>query len=208
MPAGRMFLAKTTMRRRRYKRRGSAFKKAVTAIAKRTVNRLAEHRYLALPISNAFGSNGNLTPLYANVTKGDNQTDRDGDQIRSTGVTIRGYVGQDSAVITSNQDFNAVRMIVCSGKRPLTTGDMPGYKDAIDKEKLNVLVDRYINFSTTKRQVWFKQYVKYDRLIPYEGTAVNKNELYVWLIPFGGTGLTTTTGNYVNLNFHMGFRDI
>lgn len=193
---------------RRKPRRASNFKKAVTAIAKKATMRLAEHKYAVLNSNQQFGANGLLVPMYAGVTQGDGQSNRDGDQIRSTGVTIRGYLAQDPTVITALQDFNGIRVMLVSGKRPLTTGDMPGYKDAIDKERLNVLQDYYVNFSTTKRNVFFKKYVKFPRVIPYEGATPNKNELYFWVVPIGGTGLTTTTGNFINVNYHIGFKDI
>lgn len=204
MPAGKMYLAAKARR----PRRASNFKKAVTAIAKKATMRLAEHKYAVGTNTANLGANGLLIPMYANVTQGDTQNSRDGDQIRSTGVTIRGFIQQDPTIITARQSDNAVRMLICSGKRPLTTGDMPGYKDAIDKETLNVISDRYVQFSSTKTTNWFVKYVKYQRVIPFQGTGVNKNELYLWLVPYGGTGLTTTAGNYINLNYHLGFKDI
>lgn len=200
-----MFVAS---RKRTYKRRASGFKKAVTAIARKATMRLAEHKYAVGTNNSQFGANGLFVPWFANVTQGDGQQNRDGDQIRSTGVLVRGFISQDLALITAGQDFNVCRMIICSGKRPLIASDMPGYKDAIDKEKFNVLSDTYVNFTTTKRCQWFTKYVKFNRVIPYEGSAPNKNELYLWLVPFGGTGLTTTTGMYANLNYHIGFKDI
>lgn len=184
------------------------FQKAVTAIAKKTIMRTTEHKYAVVTQTQTFGTNGFLTSLYGNVVQGDGQQNRDGDQIRSTGVTIRGRLSIEPTVITSNQDFATVRMLVVSGKRPLTSGDMPGFRDPIDYERLNVHVDKYINFSTTKRCVWMRRYIKFQRVIPFEGFSPNKNELYVWFIPIGGSSPTTTTGFTSEVTYHIGFKDL
>lgn len=205
MAAGKMYNA---TRKRTYKRRASGFRKAVTAIARKATLSVAEHKYAVGTSNNTFGVNGLLIPMFANITQGDGQANRDGDQIRSTGVLIRGQIGMDTTIITGLQDYNGVRVFVCSGKRPLTTGDMPGWKDAIDHERLNVLSDTYIQFSTTKRTLFFKKYIKFPRVIPYEGSVPNKNEMYLWVVPIGGTGITTTTGNFLNTTYHIGFKDV
>lgn len=205
MAAGKIFKYSPKKRTRR----SSNFKKAVTAIARKTVMKTAETKTAEILTSTAFGVNGYKLDILGNIATGDGSSNRDGDEIRTLGVKIRGYIGQDPAIITAQQDFNAVRMMIVSAKgRLLTTGDMPGYKGTIDPEKMTVLVDKYINFNVNKRQQWFQKYVKFNRKVLYEGGGVNKNELYFWLAPFGGSGLTTTTGNFVNLSFQPYWKDL
>lgn len=206
MPAGKIYIPKSVRRNRR--RRASTFKKAVTAIAKKTIMRQSETKTGQLDWGGSFGTTGVLNSIWSSVVQGDAQQNRDGDMIKALGVKMRGYIGQDPAVLTANPDFNVVRMIVASGKRPLTIADFPSYRGAIDPETLTVLYDGYINFSTTKRAKYFQKYIKFNRNVSYAGLNVNKNELYVYLIGFGGTGITGSTGNIVNISFQQYFKDI
>lgn len=199
-----------TKRRKVYAKR-TGFKKAVTAIAKKAVMTIAEPKFGVVGVNTNFGVNGVFAPMWTNVQQGVGQNQRDGDEVRSTGINIRGNIMINPGVITTNRDYVAVRFLIVSGKRPLTSVDMPGFRDAIDREKLNVHYERYINFSTTKGCYYFRKYLSYNRKILFEGTAVNKNELYFWMIPndaSGGTQLTTTTGCKVELQNHLGFKDI
>lgn len=190
-------------------RKSSNFKKAVTAIAKRTVMRTAETKTADVLQNSPFGVNGLKFDVWTNVAQGDGSNNRDGDEIRALGVKIRGQIGIDPAIITGAQDYNAVRMVVCLPKgRLLTTGDMPSFSGTIDPEKMTVLSDKYISFSTTKKATFFQRYIKFNRKVLYEGSAPNKNELYIWLIPLGGTGMTTTTGNYINVRHQLYWKDL
>lgn len=190
-------------------RKSSGFKKAVTAIAKKAVMTVSETRTASIDSGAAgFGVNGLLSPIWANIVQGDAEQNRDGDEIRALGVRIRGLLYQNSSVITALQDYNVVRMVVASGKRPLTSGDFPTFKGTIDNDVMTVLHDSYINFSTTSRLRTINKYIKFNRKVLYQGIAVNKNELYFWFVPIGGTGLTTTTGNVLDVTFQPYFKDL
>lgn len=204
MAAGKIFKVMS----KKPRRKASNFRKAVTAIAKKAVMNEAETKTGFVDWNLPFGANGILLPIWTSVTQGDAQQNRDGDEIHSLGVRLRGIVQQAPGIITAEQDISGVRMIVAAGKRPLTSADFPIYKGAIDPEVLTVLSDRYINYATTKRGVWMSKYIKFPRKVLYQGAAVNKNELYVFLVPFGGTGLTTTTGYQVNMGVQLYFKDL
>lgn len=208
MAAGRMYLAKAYRKPARKYKKASGFRKTVTAIAKKAIMTQSETKTGAFEQNAAFGVNGILQPVWNSIAQGDGQNNRDGDEIHALGVKLRGYVGQDTTIITGLRDANAVRMIVASGKRPLTSGDFPTFNGTIDSEVLTVLSDSYIQFDTTKTLRYFQKYIKFPRKVLYQGAAVNKNELNVWLVPFGGTGLTTTLGNVVRLTYQMYFKDL
>lgn len=204
-----MYLAKAFRKpQRKYKKRASGFNKAVSTIAKRVVLNEAETKTGWFQQNSSFGANGLLQSVWSSVTVGTGQQNREGDEIRSLGVRLRGYIQQVPGVITSEQDMVGIRMIVASGKRPLTSGDFPTYNGAIDSEIFNIVQDRYIQFSTTKRCQWLNKYIKFNRKVLFQGAAVNKNELYLFLVPFGGGGLTTTTGCQVNLGYQLYWKDI
>lgn len=207
MAAGKIFLAKAYRKPARRYRKKSGFRKAVTAIAKKTLMTQSETKTGWFEQNATFGINGVLQSVWSSISQGDAQQNRDGDEIHSLGVKIRGYIGQ-STITAGTGDQNAVRVIIASGKRPLTSGDFPTFNGAIDPEVLTVLSDYYINFDTTKTMRYFQKYIKFPRKVLYQGAAVNKNELYVWLVPFGGGNIQTTTGNVVRLGYQMYFKDL
>lgn len=192
---------------RAYRRKASGFRKAVATIAKKTLMRQSETKTGWFQQSTAFGSNGTLQAVWSSVSQGDAQQNRDGDKIKALGVRIRGFIGQ-SGITAGTEDQNAVRVIIASGKRPLTSGDFPTWNGAIDQEIFNLHGDYYINFHTTKRLRYFQKYVKFNRDVLYQGAAVNKNELYVFCVPNGGGNLQTTTGNTLTLSYQMYFKDL
>lgn len=202
MPAGKMFKAG------RKTKKSSGFKKAVTAIAKKAVMTTAETRTAQLPVNASFGVNGYLQPIWTNVVQGNAEENRDGDEIRTLGVRVRGLFYQSPTIITAQADYNVIRMVVASGKRPLTSGDFPTFKGTIDNDVMTVLSDTYITFTTQSRQRTINKYIKFNRKVLYQGTAVNKNELYFWFVPIGGTGLTTTAGDILDVTFQPYFKDL
>lgn len=207
MPAGKM--VKYVPRKRSSKRKASGFRKAVTAIAKKAVMTQVETKTAQVSQNVNFGSNGTILPLWNTIVKGDGQENREGDVIRSLGVKLRGYVSIDPATVTANYDLNAVRLTICSGKRPLTSGDFPNMVGAIDPEVTNILYDGYINFTLDDRHKYFQKYIKFDRKVQYEATGggVTKNELYVFMRGFGGTGHTTLAGNQCNIGYQLYYKD-
>lgn len=204
MPAGK--IVKVAYKRKA--RKSSNFKKAVTAIAKKAVMTQSETRTAQLPVNQSFGINGFLQPIWTNISQGNAEENRDGDEIRTLGVRIRGLFYQNTAIITALNDFNVIRMVVASGKRPLTSGDFPTFKGTIDNDVMTVLSDTYITFATTSRQRSINKYIKFNRKVLYQGGSVNKNELYFWFVPIGGTGLTTSTGDIVDVTFQPYFKDL
>lgn len=195
-------------RRRTFrKKRAGGFKKAVASIAKKAVMRQSETKTGWFQQNTSFGSNGTLQAVWTSISQGDAQQNRDGDQINALGVRIRGYIGQ-SGITAGTEDQNACRVVIASGKRPLTSSDFPTWNGAIDQEIFNLHADYYINFDTTKRLRYFQKYVKFNRKVLYQGAAVNKNELYVWVVPNGGGNLQTTTGNTLALSYQLFFKDI
>lgn len=209
-----MFLAARRIGRRRYKRRASGFKKAVSSIAKKVVMRQSETKTGNSAWTAAFGSNGtfysvNGGGLWSGIVQGDEQNNRDGDQIRSLGVKIRGRINLDGSLITAGRQYAGFRVLICSGKRPLTSGDMPTYEGPIDPERITVLSDRYYKLTETNWGVQFNQYVKFNRLVRYSGLVAIKNDLYLWVIPVPlGTGLQTSTGYGLSLGMQTYFKDI
>lgn len=211
MPGGRMYLAKAFRKpQRKYKKRTTGFKKAVTAIAKRAVMTEAETMTGVITHSVNFGANGTFTGgIFQPIAQGTAQNNRIGDQIRSLGIKIRGQVNLDPNFITGNKEFTGYRMMVVAGKRPLTSSDMPQFKGAVDPEALTVLVDRYYKFSSTNLATFLNKYVKFKRVIKYAAGVPTRNELYVWFIPGpSGVGLTTTTGYTVNIDIQSYWKDV
>lgn len=207
MPAGKIYVPKSVRRNRR-RRRASNFKKAVRSIARKAIMTEAETKTGVLGWSTAFGTNGTLLGIWSSVGQGTAQQNREGDEIRSLGIKMRGYVSQDPSTITAMQDANSVRMMIFTGKRPLTLTDVPNWQGAVDPETITVLQDFYVNFSTTKRYLYIQKYVKFNRKVKYALSAVNKNELYIACVGFGGTGMTATAGNFINVQIQQYFKDI
>lgn len=205
-----MFLAKAY----RKTRKSSNFKKAVTAIAKKATMRVAETKTTNINVLGSVGLNGTIDSVWSKIAPGDGQFQRDGDRIRALGVKLRGYLSIDPAVITSSQDHVVVRMVVFSGKRPITTvtDSALTYNGSVDPELLNILVDKFITFKIDGRTRTINKYIKFNRLVQY-GANVNvptKNELYIGFLPYQtfGTGLTTTTGVYLNYTMQPYYKDI
>lgn len=214
MAAGKMFLAAKAGRRRRYKRRASGFKKAVSSIAKRVVMRQSETKTASVGWTTNFGTNGawytvNGGGIWSSIVQGDAQNNRDGDTVRSLGVKIRGRINIDSNTFTGLREYASYRMLICTGKRPLTSGDMPSYQGTIDPEVLTVLSDTYHKLSNDSFINPVNKYVKFSRLVRYNGLVAIKNDLHVFIIPVPiGTGLTTTAGYGLQIEFQPYFKDI
>lgn len=207
MAAGKMMLA---ARAGRPRRRRTA--KTVRKIAKGVVMRLAETRTSQISWLGSLGSNGLLLQTYSTITKGDNQENRDGDRIRAMGVRIRGFLSIDPAVITANQDGVVCRMVVFSSKLPTATITSTGltYNNAPDPEKLNIISDRFVTFRQDGRCAILNKYFKFPRIVQYDGSSVTKGEFYIALIPVQnvGTGLTASTGLYVNAYVQPYWKDM
>lgn len=198
-------------RRRIYKKRASGFKKAVSSIAKRVVNRQAETKTGALAVSVNFGTNGTLTDLWGTLAQGSGQNQRIGDQVHAQSMTFRGYVAIDTGVITGAYDRNSVRMLVVAGKRPLTNADFTSFspQTAIDHELMTVLVDKPINFATTKTLVYFHKRIKLNRTFKYDSSgAITNRPVYLFVVPQGGTGILAGTGNSINFQVQRYFKDV
>lgn len=192
------------------KQKRSNFKKAVTAIAKRAVMTQAETKTAVVTHNVSYGSSGTFSGgLWNAITQGTAQQNRIGDEITSLGIKIRGINLLDPSVVTGGREHSGVRMMVVSGKRPLTSGDMPQFKGAVDPEALTVLYDKYIKFNTTNLAHFLNRYIKFKRVVKYAGAVPTRNEIYVWLIPAPvGTGLTTTTGYSCNIDFQLYYKDV
>lgn len=207
MPAGRIFLA--SKKKRVYRKRSTPFKKAVAKIAKNAVMRQAETKTGSLAISQNFGTNGTLHDLWTTMGQGVLQNQRIGDQIRALGVKIRGVLAMDTTIITALQDANSIRFMVVTSKRPLVLADLPGWNGGTDPEVYTVLHDQYINFATTKRYVYFQKYIKFNRKLDWDSSGVQtNNHLYIYAVPFGGTGLLAATGDQMNVNVQRYYKDI
>lgn len=214
MPAGKMFLAAKAGRRYR-KRRATGFKKAVSKIARKVVLREAETKTGATSWSANFGASGvfysvNGGGIWSSVTQGTGQSNRIGDAIKSLGVKARGYVSLVDTTITAGREYCGFRMVICTGKRPLTSGDMPqNIKQQIDPEVVTVLSD---TMHKVDSQSWLKllnKYIKFRRNVHYSGNVAIKNDLYIWLIPVPlGTGLTTSAGYTAQIDFQVYFKDV
>lgn len=206
MPAGKIWIPRSKRVRRR---RASGFKKAVRAIAKKAVMSQAETKTGVVSQTTSFGSSGTFLPIWSTVSQGTAQNNREGDEIQSLGVKIRGHIRLEPTVITGLREWCGYRMMVVSGKRPLTSSDMPLFKGAVDPEVLTVHYDRYFKFSSTNYATFLNKYIKFKRNVKYAGATVAKNELYVWLVPIPeGTGLTTTTGYGAVLDYQQYYKDI
>lgn len=200
MAAGKMFVAA----RARKSRRPSNFKKAVTAIAKKTIMRQAETKTASVSVTGTVGLNGKVDDIWSKISQGDAQNNREGDRIKAMGVKLRGLLSIDPVVITTNQDNVVCRMLVVSGKRPLTSiADMGlTYISTVDPELLNVHHDSLFTFKLDGRTRVINKYIKFNRNILYNPTGAqpSKNEFYVVVIPYQtvAAGLTATTGVYLN----------
>lgn len=204
MPAGRLvkYVPKTRKRR-------SGFRKAVARIARKVVRGQAETKTGSLSISQNFGTNGALHDLWTTMALGVNQNQRIGDQVRALGVKIRGVLAMDTTIITGLQDANSIRFMVVSSKRPLVLADLPGWNGGTDPELYTVLHDRYINFATNKRYVYFQKYIKYNRKLDWDSSGVQtNNHMYIYAVPYGGTGLLAGSGDQMNLNVQRYYKDI
>lgn len=202
---------KKAYRKRTYRKKSTGFKKAVTAIAKKAVNRQAETKTGTLSLGVAYGTAGYLYDLWGAVAQGIGQNNRIGDQVHALGMKIRGRINMDSATITANQDYNGVRMLIVAGKRPLTIGDFStvSWNGPIDPELMTVLEDRVVQFQTTKRCVYFSKYVKLNRTFKYDANgSITNRPVYVYFCSVGGTGLLTNSGNNSDLTFQRYFKDI
>lgn len=210
MPAGKIFLAaKATKSRPRYRKRSSKFKKAVTAIAKRTIMSQTETKTNAVALNNNFGTGGILTDLWSPITTGATQANRVGDEIKALGVRVRGLFEQTPGAITANASQNGIRVMFVAGKRPLVIGDMPSMRSSVDPEVITVLKDFYINFDTTKTAKWFNFYVKMNRLVRYDpaGNAI-RCPLYMYTVSDGGTGILVSSGNGYSLQIQRYWKDL
>jgi len=193
-----------------------AFRKAVSTIAKKAVMNVAETKTQTSNHTAAFGATGVLwSPagggMFASVVKGINQGDRIGDEITSLGVKIRGYVNINNTVITAGYQHCGFRMLLVAGKRPLTTGDLPLFRGAVDPELLTVISDRYVKLTSTNYGMIVNKYIKFKRNVKYVGGTTVKNDLYLWLIPNPEalqTGLTTTAGYVVNVDMQLYYKDV
>lgn len=207
-----MFLAAKARRYR--KRRATGFKKAVSSIAKKVVMRQAETKTAATPWAPAFGSTGTFLSfngggLWSSITQGDGQQNRDGDVIKTLGFKMRGYVQLDPTTVTAGRELTGIRVLICTGKRPLTSGDMPTFRGTIDPDVINVISDRYYSFSSDNYKKFFNQYIKVQRKVNYVGNVAVKNDVYVMIIPSPlGTGLTTLAGYASSIEFQTYFKDI
>lgn len=215
MPAGRMFLAAKAGRgRRRYKRRATSFKKAVSTIARKVVLRQAETKTGFATWNQSIGSNGvmysvNGGGVFSSIQQGTAQQNRIGDEITVLGVKLRGHVLLEPAIITANREFSGFRMLVVSGKRPLTSGDMPGFRESIDPDRMTVISDRYYKLDSNNLAVFLNKYIKFKRHVKYSGSVAIKNDLYIWIVPAPlGTGLTTTTGYSIVVDMQPYFKDV
>lgn len=192
--------------KRKYKRRvrRSAFRKSVAKIAKNVVMRQSETKTGDISYTSAFGTNAYFRGIFTNITRGDSQTNREGDVLKSLGVRIRGYVLCDPSVITSSEDTYLFRFLVFSTKRPITTLTDGGlsWNGGIDPEKITVYHDSLRSFKKDGRTIVINKWVSYKRNVLYEPSTdtVNKNELYFALIPYSSYGaqLTASTGMYIN----------
>lgn len=193
----------------RWKKRpaSSALKKTVQAITKKTLKRAVETKNRVLVNTTTFGSSSWSTPLYVNVAQGADSVNRIGDKITAVGVKWRGWVGMDPAIITTNRSFAAVRLMFVSGKRPLTSGDMPTFKGQIDPEIMTVHYDKYINFTDTDLCKYFQLWIPYKKNVLFAGGQPTKNELYMFMIPDAKSGLTTTTGFNSDGNLQLYWKD-
>lgn len=194
--------------------KSSGFKKAVTAIAKKTVMAQAETKTASISVSAACGTSGNVVDVWSKIGQGDNQNNRDGDRIKALGIKIRGYVATDPGFVTTNQDNILVRMLVLSGKRPLTTITDMGltYNGTVDSELLNVHQDSLFTFKLDGRTRVLNKYIKFNRNILYNpnSNTPSKNELYVVFLPFQTVtaGMTTGSGLYLNYIIQPYFKDL
>lgn len=217
MPAGRMYNATAAMR---VKRRGRgtrvgrpAFRKAVSAIAKRVVLRQCETKTYSYSIANGIGSNGIIYSFFKQIAQGAAQNQRIGDRVKAMSLRLRGYLSIDNAVITSNEDSVACRVVFFSAKRPIASVTDSGltYNSVVDPELLNVLSDRYVTFKKDGRSRWMQKYIKFPRVVSYNptGSDPSKNELYLVIIPYSTmvTGLTTTTGMSFNTYAQLYWKD-
>lgn len=213
MPAGKMMLAAKAGRRYR-KRRPTGFKKAVSTIAKKVVMRQAETKTANASWTTAFGSGGtfysiNGGGLWSSITQGDAQQNRDGDRVKSLGVRVRGRVNIDGGVITAGRQYCGFRLLICTGKRPLTSGDMPTFVGTIDPDVITVISDTYHKLNEDNWMKILNKYVKFQRTVIYNGLVAIKNDLYIWVVPSPlGTGLGLNTGYGLNLEFQPYFKDI
>lgn len=203
MPAGK---------KRVYRKKSTGFKKSVVKIAKSVLNKEAETRTGTVSWLGTLGLNGYLEGVYKNVTKGDNQENRDGDRIRSLGIKVRGTFFIDNGIVTTNEDSIVTRMVVFTSKRPITTLTDAGltWNSTVDPEIVTILYDHYITFKKDGRVRAINKYIKFHRTVSYESSSVTKNEIYVAFIPYQnyGAGVTATTGMYRNLTCQYYFKDI
>lgn len=212
MPAGKMILAAKA--RRRYRRRASGFKKAVSTIARKVVMRQAETKTGSTAWVPTFGSAGTFLSvngggLWSSVVQGAAQQNREGDVIKSMGFKIRGTILADSATITAGRELLGLRVLICTGKRPLTSGDMPTFRGTIDPDVITVISDRYYTFTSDNLKKFFNMYVKFPRRIQYSGNVAIKNDAYIWVVPSAyGTGLGLNTGYVGSIEFQTYFKDI
>lgn len=210
MAAGKIFLAAKKVQRRRYKRSG--FAKKVSAIARKSVMRMAETKTGNLPyFASQFGSNGLFGPgIWSALTQGTAQNQRVGDKVQAVGVKFRGYINVDTAVFTTaiTQSQTGFRLLVVSGKRLLTSGDMPSYSGFIDPEVLTVHHDSYIRIGNQSTVLTINKYIKFRRNIQYSGGTAVKNDLWAFIIPPPVGPLTTTTGYGSNVNAQLYYKDI
>lgn len=212
MPAGKMV---KYVPRRRYKKRASGFKKAVTTIAKRVVMRQTETREFDRTFQASIGSNGFFQGLWTSISRGDTAADRDGDVIKTLGMKWRGSLVVDPSVITAGQeDFIQTRIMLISSKRPLTSITDAGlsWNGGTDNEKINVHYDRMVSWDKQKRNLCLNKYLKYQRNVKYEPltNSVIQGELYLVIIPrvvAGTPGMTATSGLYLDSIAQGYFKD-
>lgn len=199
---------RSTVRRPSLGVRKLGFKKAVTKIAKRVVNTQAETKTGSLAGTANFGTTGNLINVFGSMSQGTGQNQRVGDSVRSLGFRMRALVCQDPGVITANQDANVIRMLIVVGKRPLVLADFGNWKDGIDPELMTIVSDTYFNFATTKRYRYINKYIKFNRKLVWDPAGnLAKNNIYIYTVGFGGTGLLAGSGDQINYDLQRFYKD-
>lgn len=204
MPAGK---------KRVYRKKSTGFKKSVAKIAKSVLNKESETKTGTINWNSAIGTNGYINTVWKSISKGDDQESRDGDRIHALGMKWRGSLWCDDAYITAKQDSVLYRLIVFTGKRPISSITDAGltWNSTIDPERLTVLYDRLHHFNLDGRAHMINKYFKFNRKVLYELGNVNKNELLVCILPANanaGTGMTATNGLYLASTVQFYFKDV
>lgn len=168
-------------KRRTYKKKGG-FKKAV----KKVVSDMAETKTYLYTFNNVVSDSGTLLHL-TDISQGDTQSTRDGNQIFLKGITVRMH-----SILADT--YNIMRIIIVrarTGAGDVTSADFPAgvspdpFIEEMNYDKYTVVKDQVITLDAGKVHDVRKFYIKVNKKIQYGSNTssdVVTNPYYIWLV--------------------------